>query len=81
MGIIWIRDGSPLTIVAEDDDGNELDRMEVDLQGRDVDWEITEVDDSPGKPVSGRKFRMSPRRGPGGEEFQLRLEFGDARKP
>ena len=80
MGIIWIRESSPMTVVVEDDEGRELGRLEVEgVQARDADWQITEADESGDRPISGRKFRMRRRQGPGGEEHVLKLEFGENR--
>lgn len=82
MPIMWIRQASPMTVVVESDDGEELGRMEVEgLQARNATWKITEADEPGDRPVSGRGFRMRRRRGPDGEEQHvLKLEFGPGRR-
>lgn len=76
MPIIWIRESSPMTVIVESDDGEELGRMEVEgVQARDATWRITEAEEAGDAPVSNRGFRMRRRRGPTGEEHVLKLEF------
>lgn len=76
MPIMWIRESSPMTVVVESDDGEELGRMEVEgVQGRNATWRIVDAEEPGEAPVCDRGFRMSRRRGPGGEEHVLKLVF------
>lgn len=76
MPIVWIRESSPMTVVVESDDGEELGRMEVEgVHGSDATWRIAEAEEADDGPVRGRRFRMSRRRGPEGEEHVLKLAF------
>lgn len=76
MPILWIQDGSPLTISVHSDGGEELGHLEVeDVDGKNAVWRLTDLrDPRPSNPVYDREFRMRP----GGEEdgeFVLKLEF------
>lgn len=80
MPIMWIRESSPMTVVVESDDGEELGRMEVEgVRARDATWRVTEASDPDGGPPPDRGFRMRRRSGPGGEEYVLKLEFSRGR--
>lgn len=77
MPIMWIRESSPMTVVVESDQGEELGRMEIEgVRARDATWKIAEADDPAGGPMSDdQRFRMRRREGPQGEEYVLKLEF------
>jgi hypothetical protein len=60
MPIVWIEESSPLTITVESDDGEVLNRMEVEgVRGKDAVWRVTDVKDpAPSNPIFQKGFRM-----------------------
>lgn len=78
MPIMWIREGSPLEIAVESDDGKVLNSMKVrGVSGKNAIWHIADVEERrPSNPVWEKGFRM---RRDGDDSAVLAIRFTETR--
>ena len=74
MPIVWIEDGSPLTIAVEAD-GEICGRLTVEgVDGKNAVWRVTDLENPrPANPVFDKGFRMRPKAD--GDKSVLKIEF------